>query len=437
MTSRNYSATAVSTTLAAGCTSSATSIQVAATTGFPAAPFLLALDYGTASQELVLVTAVAGTTLTVTRAYDSTTGVTHSLGAVVKHVHSAIDFRDSRTHENASSGVHGATGSVVGTTDAQALSNKDLTAGTNTFPTSLVTLTGAQALTNKDLSSATNTLPATVVQTTDPTAGIRVKCATTANITLSGTQTIDTISAGVGDLVLVKNQTTASQNGVYTVAAGAWSRSTGFNSATKIAGAIVSVLSGSQGGTDWNTTFKSTDTLDTTSMAWAQLVDTSSTQTLTNKTLTSPTITSPNIDTLAGVTGVGQTRYAAKAADQSNSTTTYVDDNTLTFSVVANAVYLIDYGMSFTCSTAGGAALRATGPTGATFTNAGGVVNATPYSLGSNTGSATWNTGTSQRLRLVTAGTAGTVTLQFAQAVADATATVAKAGSFMSITRVA
>lgn len=53
-----------------------------------------------------------------------------------------------------------------------------------------------------------------------------VRAATTANITLSGTQTIDTVALIAGDRVLVKDQTTASQNGIYVVAAGAWSRST-------------------------------------------------------------------------------------------------------------------------------------------------------------------------------------------------------------------
>lgn len=39
--------------------------------------------------------------------------------------------------DNPSSAVHGVTGSVVGTTDSQALTNKDLTAATNTFPAKL------------------------------------------------------------------------------------------------------------------------------------------------------------------------------------------------------------------------------------------------------------------------------------------------------------
>ena len=53
-----------------------------------------------------------------------------------------------------------------------------------------------------------------------------VKVATTANITLSNTQTIDGVSLSVGDRVLVKDQSSAVQNGVYVVASGSWSRST-------------------------------------------------------------------------------------------------------------------------------------------------------------------------------------------------------------------
>lgn len=44
------------------------------------------------------------------------------------------DVAANTTHRGASSGVHGATGSVVGTTDTQTLTNKDLSDASNTFP---------------------------------------------------------------------------------------------------------------------------------------------------------------------------------------------------------------------------------------------------------------------------------------------------------------
>ena len=55
-------------------------------------------------------------------------------------------------------------------------------------------------------------------------AKLSVLAATTANITLSGVQTIDGVSVQSGDRVLVKDQTDASENGIYVAAAGAWAR---------------------------------------------------------------------------------------------------------------------------------------------------------------------------------------------------------------------
>lgn len=51
-----------------------------------------------------------------------------------------------------------------------------------------------------------------------------VRAATTGNIALSGLQTIDGVSLLGGDRVLVKDQSTASQNGIYIAASGSWAR---------------------------------------------------------------------------------------------------------------------------------------------------------------------------------------------------------------------
>jgi hypothetical protein len=96
-----------------------------------------------------------------------------------------------------------------------------------------------------------------------------VRVATTANITLSGVQTIDAIVLVAGNRVLVKNQTTASQNGIYIVAAGAWTRSTAADGSTEIDSAVVGVESGNvNGGLFFTNVFKSTDVLNTTAMPW-------------------------------------------------------------------------------------------------------------------------------------------------------------------------
>jgi len=127
MTIRYYSSVASEKTLTGTITSGQTTMVVSNTIGLPGlTPYTLAVDYETATEELVEVTNVAGTTLTITRAIDGTSASSHNAGARVRHVSSARDFADSRTHENSDDGVHGlAPGEeIVGTDKVQTLTNK-------------------------------------------------------------------------------------------------------------------------------------------------------------------------------------------------------------------------------------------------------------------------------------------------------------------------
>lgn len=101
MPRRYFSSTAVATTLASQTTNSATTITVTALTGYPAnTPWTAIIDEGTASEEVVTVTNVAGTTLTVTRGADGTSGVSHNAGASFKHGVSARDFDEPNAFVN-------------------------------------------------------------------------------------------------------------------------------------------------------------------------------------------------------------------------------------------------------------------------------------------------------------------------------------------------
>lgn len=72
------------------------------------------------------------------------------------------------------------------------------------------------------------------------------RVATTASITLSGLQTIDGVALAEGDRVLVKNQSTASENGIYVAATTAWARATDFDGNRDVVrGTLVRVHSGS------------------------------------------------------------------------------------------------------------------------------------------------------------------------------------------------
>ncbi len=72
-----------------------------------------------------------------------------------------------------------------------------------------------------------------------------VKIATTANITLSGTQTIDGVAISADERVLVKDQSTASQNGIYLCKAGSWARADDMAASGDAAGAFTFVEQGS------------------------------------------------------------------------------------------------------------------------------------------------------------------------------------------------
>ena len=97
------------------------------------------------------------------------------------------------------------------------------------------------------------------------------KAATTVNITLSGPQTIDTVSVVAGDTVLVKDQTNSAQNGIYTVQTGAWTYAVGSTTWAQYIGAVIYIVSGGQATAAFYTTAQPGGTLGTTAMNWYNL----------------------------------------------------------------------------------------------------------------------------------------------------------------------
>lgn len=171
-----------------------------------------------------------------------------------------------------------ARGNHTGTQLASTISDFDTQVRTSrldqmTAPTGSVSLNGQRG--TNVATPVADTDAANKAYVDDSVAGLswknEVKVATTANITLSGTQTIDDIAVIASDRVLVKNQSTASENGIYTVAAGSWSRANDADTASEIAGAAVFVLSGTaNGGTRWVSSTSGTITLNSTSITFAQ-----------------------------------------------------------------------------------------------------------------------------------------------------------------------
>ncbi len=258
------------------------------------------------------------------------------------------DLTNAISTHNASSGIHGVTGDVVGTTDTQTISNKtlggDLAAG------------GFQ-ITN--LGAPQNSTDAATKAYVDAVSeGLHVheaaRVAIQGNISIAnGLENGDTaggVTLATGDRVLVKDQTNAAENGIYVVqASGQALRATDFDTATEVdSGDFIFVTSGTYANTGWVQTLRpatiGTDALSFTQFSGAgtftagngltlngtefsidetitatrtyvdgeldahidltdnvhgvtgNVVGTSDTQTLTNKTLGSGTVLSANID---------------------------------------------------------------------------------------------------------------------------------------------
>lgn len=136
---------------------------------------------------------------------------------------------------------------------------------------------------------------------------VRVRVATTANITISSAlnngDTLDGVTLATGDLVLVKDQSSPAQNGVYTVAASP-ARTPEYDTYNEIPGSLIAVQEGTANAdTLWICTSNEGGTLDTTAIAFSQVKY------------------NPASETLAGVVELATNAEALTGTDTARATT--------------------------------------------------------------------------------------------------------------------
>ena len=231
-----------------------------------------------------------------------------------------------------------------------------------------------------------------------------VLCATTTSITLSGLQTLDGVTVVAGDRVLVKNQGTASQNGIYLASATAWSRAPDADVWTDLISALVFVETGSTlAGSAWYCSAQPGGTLGSTAVNWSNFSVAATYTAGTGLTLSSYQFSITNTGVTAGAYGSASKTLTATVNAQGQLTVLAATDIAIANTQVS--------GLG-TMSTQNASSVTITGGTlnGVTIggSTAGAITGTTITANTQFTGPGTGLTGTASALSI--GGSAGSAT---------------------------
>lgn len=353
---RYYSSTAKQASLSSSISSVATTITLDLVTGFPTSyPYSLVIDPDTNKEEIVKVTASGGgTSLTVVRGDDNTTNVTHSAGATVRHVVSAQDFTDFSAHLGSTAsptttGVHGVSGTIVGTTDTQTLSAKTLTAPKFVNGGFIADDSGNEQIVFNKTTSAVNEFTVTNAATgNNPSLAVTGGDTNiSVNIVPKGSGTVK--AAGV-DVATISGSQTLTNKTVDLGSNTVTGTKAQFNSA--MSDADFATLAGSETLTGktinlTDNTLSGTVAQFNTALSDDNFVTLTGSETLTNKTITSPIVTGLTLNDSSIV-------FEGSSADTNETTLTVTNptaDRTITFPDATGTVTLDGVASTLTSKT--------------------------------------------------------------------------------------
>lgn len=246
---------------------------------------------------------------------------------------------------------------TTGVWNGTAIGNSYLANSSLTIGTTSISL-GATSLTLGGLTSVTVTQDPTAAlqlatkQYVDSVAqGLNVKASclwgTTANISLSGLSTQAggewTSSLSAGDRILVKNQSTAADNGIWLASSGAWTRSPDADTWADLVSAFTFVQDGATlADTGWVCTVNPGGTLGVTAVTWSQFSGAGTYSAGTGLTLTGTTFSITNTGVTASSYGSASSvaTFTVNAQGQlttAGSTSISINGNQITSGTVGSA----------------------------------------------------------------------------------------------------
>lgn len=228
------------------------------------------LASGVTASSLTSVGTLAGLTVTapITGSVTGSSGSTTGNAATATALATARAINGVNFDGTAAITVTAAAGTLSGTTLAAGVTASSLTSlGT------IASLTATAGTISTTPTGATDIANKLYVDTVAQGLDAKASCvaATTADITLSGAQTIDGVSIVAGNRVLVKNQTLSQNNGIYLCTSGSWTRTTDANTWDALTSAFTFIEQGTANGDcGFVCTANAGGTLGTTALPWSQ-----------------------------------------------------------------------------------------------------------------------------------------------------------------------